>query len=70
MPNPKMTVRELQYIQSDIEICNMIINLIDTLCMINKEFANSYMLKEVKEELQYMVETKKQQIKLDKRTHK
>lgn len=70
MPNPKMTVRELQYIQSDIEICNMIINLIDALCIANKELANSYILKDVKAEIQYMVDTKKQQIKLDKRTHK
>lgn len=66
----KLSPRDLQLIQSDVEICNTIINIIDALCMEIPQLRNSYILSEYKEELQYMVKTKNQQIKLDSTANK
>ena len=70
MPNPKLTPKELLIIQSDLEILRMMLNLIEALCYESSKLAESYMLDDVKQEIQYMVDTKVNQIKLDKRTHK
>ena len=70
MPNPKLTPKELLIIQSDLEILRMMLNLIEALCYETPKLAESYMLDDVKQEIQYMVDTKVNQIKLDKRTHK
>lgn len=70
MPNPKLTPKELLIIQSDLEILRMMLNLIEALCYEIPKLAESYMLDDVKQEIQYMVDTKVNQIKLDKRTHK
>lgn len=66
----KLSPRDLQMIQSDIEICNILINVIDALCWEIPELRNSYILSEHKEELQYLVKTKNQQIKLDSNANK
>ena len=70
MPNPKLTPRELQFLQSDLEILRMVLALIDALCTEIPSLAQSYMLDDVKEEVQYLVGTKETQIKLDKRNTK
>lgn len=70
MPNPKLTPRELQFLQSDLEILRLMLNLIDAICYEDKKLAESYMLGDVKAEIQYTVKSKEQQIKLDKRTNK
>ena len=70
MPNPKLTPRELLYIQSDLEILRLMLNVIDAICYENRQLAESYMLSDVKAEIQYTVEVKEAQLNLDKRTHK
>lgn len=70
MPAPKLTTRDIQHINSDLEILRLMLNLIDAICYENKQLAQSYMLSDVRAEIQYTVEVKEAQLKLDKRTHK
>ena len=70
MPSPKFTTKDIQFMNSDLEILRLMLNLIDAICYEDKKLAQSYMLGDVKAEIQYTVKTKEQQIKLDKRTNK
>ena len=70
MPSPKFTTKDIQFMNSDLEILRLMVNLIDAICYEDKKLAQSYMLGDVKAEIQYTVKTKEQQIKLDKRTNK
>ena len=70
MPSPKLTTKDIQFMNSDLEILRLMLNLIDAICYEDKKLAQSYMLGDVKAEIQYTVKTKEQQIKLDKRTNK
>ena len=70
MPSPKLSVRDIIHMKSDLEILRLMINLIDALCYEDKKFAQSYMLDDVKAEIQYTVDVKEAQLKLDKSTHK
>ena len=69
MPSPKLTVHDIMNMKSDLEILRLMINLIDALCYEDKKLANSYMLADVKAEIQYTVDVKEAQLKLDKSTH-
>lgn len=51
--------------QHDIEICNMLINVIDAICYTDKHLADSYILNDCKAELQYFVDSETAKIKLD-----
>ena len=60
-----LTPRDIQNIQSDVLICNNIISLIIVL-QSNPAFKNdTYILQDIKESIQDMVNTKLAQIKLD-----
>lgn len=70
MPAPKLTTRDIQHINSDLEILRLMVNLIDAICYEDKKLAQSYMLGDVKAEIQYTVSVKEAQLKLDKSLHK
>lgn len=70
MSNTNLSPLERQFLQSDIETLRLILNLIEALCYEDKKLAYSYILDDVKAEIQYTVEKKEQQIKLDKNINK
>lgn len=69
MPSPKMSVHDILCMKSDLEILRLMLNLIDAICYEDKKLAQSYMLDDVKAEIQYTVDVKEAQLKLDKNTH-
>lgn len=66
MPAPKMSVHDILCMKSDLEILRLMLNLIDAICYEDKKLAQSYMLDDVKAEIQYTVDVKEAQLKLDK----
>ena len=70
MSNMNLSPLDRRHIQSDIEICNMLIHIIDDLCMEIPKLRDSYILQDHKAELQYMVNQKSYNLTLDKKSSK
>ena len=66
MSNTNLSPLDRELINSDLEILRLMLNLIDALCYEDKKLALSYMLDDVKSEIQYTVDVKVEKLKLDK----
>lgn len=66
MSNTNLSPLDREHIKSDLEILRLMLNLIDAICYEDKKFAQSYMLDDVKAEIQYTVCTKESKLNLDK----
>ena len=70
MSNTKLSPLDRELINSDLEILRLMLNLIDAICYEDKKLAQSYMLDDVKSEIQYTVGVKEEKLKLDKMNNK
>lgn len=70
MSNTSLSPNDRQHIHSDLEILRLMLNLIDALCYEDKKLALSYMLDDVKAEIQHVVYIKEEKLKLDKKNSK
>lgn len=70
MSNTNLSRLDRKHINSELEILRLMLNLIDAICYEDKKFALSYMLDDVKSEIQYVVKEKEEQIRLDKDDNK
>lgn len=70
MSNTNLSPLDREHIKTEIEICNLIINYTDELIRANPKLDDTHIWDEYKAELQYIVDTKTNQLKLDKKNSK
>ena len=66
MSNTNLSPLDRELINSDLEILRLMLNLIDAICYEDKKLALSYMLDDVKAEIQHTVYAKEAKLNLDK----
>ena len=69
MSNMNLSPLDREHINSDLEILRLMLNLIDAICYEDKKLAQSYMLDDVKSEIQYTVGVKEAKLNLDKQNN-
>ena len=69
MSNTSLSPLDREHINSDLETLRLMLNLIDAICYEDKKFALSYMLDDVKAEIQYAVHNKEVKLNLDKQNN-
>ena len=66
MSNTNLSPLDREHINSDLETLRLMLNLIDAICYEDNKLAQSYMLNDVKVEIQYTVEVLIAKLNLDK----
>lgn len=65
MPNTSLSPLDREHINTELAILRLMLNLIDAICYEDNKLAQSYMLNDVKAEIQYTVEVLIAKLNLD-----